>query len=113
MNLTLEQFTKIFGKVNDAVEIVSELNEQLPVFSIDTKPRLAAFLAQVGHESGNFLYRKENLNYSAKGLLSVFPKYFTAATAEQYARQPAKIASRVYANRLVIVTGKQIGRAHV
>jgi putative chitinase len=63
--------------------------------------RLAGFLAQVAHESGDFNFIKENLNYSADGLRKVFPKYFpNADIAKQYARQPEKIANRVYANRM-------------
>jgi putative chitinase len=70
-------------------------------FGIDTKLRLAAFLAQILHESGNFQYVSENLNYSAGALRSVFGKYFpTGSMAQEYARRPEKIANLVYANRL-------------
>lgn len=100
MKITLEQFYKIFGKVNDAAVIVDELNEHFEIFKINTKQRIASFLSQVGHESGNFTARKENLNYSAKGLLAIFPKYFNATTAAQYERKPEKIANRVYADRM-------------
>ena len=63
--------------------------------------RLAGFLAQIAHESGGFNFVKENLNYSAKGLMGTFKKYFpTEALAKQYERQPEKIANRVYANRM-------------
>jgi putative chitinase len=63
--------------------------------------RLAHFLAQCGHESGGFRATQENLNYSAKGLNGIFRKYFpTEAAAASYARQPEKIASKVYANRM-------------
>lgn len=60
----------------------------------------AHFLAQIAHESNGFRHLEENLNYSAKRLLEVFPKYFNAASAELYARNPEKIGSRVYANRM-------------
>ena len=70
-------------------------------FQINTPLRLAHFLAQCGHESGGFRATQENLNYSAQGLNGIFKKYFpTAAAAAAYARQPAKIASKVYANRM-------------
>lgn len=73
----------------------------LPKYSINTKKRVAAWLAQTGHESGDFKFLVENLNYSTKGLRTVFPKYFpTDYIASQYARQPEKIANVVYANRL-------------
>ena len=63
--------------------------------------RAAHFFAQTAHESGNFKTFSENLNYSAKGLRGVFRKYFpTDALANAYARQPMKIANRVYANRM-------------
>jgi putative chitinase len=53
------------------------------------------------HESGDFKYKEENLNYSQKGLLLTFPKYFTIVElAERYKNNPQKIANRVYANRM-------------
>ena len=69
-------------------------------FDINTNLRRAAFLAQVAHESGNLRSVRENLNYSADGLLRVFSKYFDAETAAKYARNPEKIANRVYAKRM-------------
>lgn len=70
-------------------------------YNIDEPLRLAHFLAQLAHESGNFTAVVENLNYSSDGLLKTFPKYFKdKATADQYARNPQKIGSRVYANRM-------------
>jgi putative chitinase len=63
--------------------------------------RIAGFLAQVAHESGGFNFVKENLNYSAEGLTKTFKKYFpTLDVASPYARNPEKIANRVYANRM-------------
>ena len=63
--------------------------------------RAAHFFAQCAHESGNWKATSENLNYGAKGLRSIFGKYFpTDALARAYERQPAKIANRVYANRM-------------
>jgi putative chitinase len=65
------------------------------------KNRAAHFFAQCAHESGNFKAFSENLNYGAKGLRGIFGKYFpTDALAKAYERQPAKIANRVYANRM-------------
>lgn len=69
-------------------------------YEINTPLRQAAFLAQVAHESGQLTAVKENLNYSADGLMRTFRKYFNASTARAYARQPEKIANRVYANRM-------------
>ena len=73
----------------------------LPKYSIDTEKRVAAFLAQCGHESNNFTVLSENLNYSAKGLLGTFKKYFPSeAEAKAYERQPEKIANKIYASRM-------------
>lgn len=80
-----------------AVELAAILNAS----SINTKLRLAHFLAQAGHESGLFKTTTENLNYSANALGVTFKKYFpTTALQSQYARNPEKIANRVYANRM-------------
>lgn len=70
-------------------------------YNITQPLRLAHFMAQIAHESGEFKFLRENLNYSADGLLKVFPKYFKdKATADLYARNPEKIGSRVYASRM-------------
>jgi len=70
-------------------------------YEINTPKRIAAFMAQCGHESGGFVWLTENLNYSAAGLMKTFAKYFSdQATANVYARQPDKIANKVYANRM-------------
>jgi putative chitinase len=70
-------------------------------YNIVTNHDISAFLAHLGHETGDLKRIKENLNYSTEGLLKVFPKYFKdRETAEKYARQPTRIASRVYANRM-------------
>jgi putative chitinase len=65
-----------------------------------TPVQAAHFFAQTAHESGNFKAFSENLNYSAEGLLKIFPRYFDEVKARQYARQPERIANRVYANRM-------------
>ena len=68
--------------------------------NIDTAIRIAYFMAQVAHESGKFSIIEENLNYSAEGLIATWPSHFTEEIAQQYARQPEKIANYVYANRM-------------
>jgi putative chitinase len=65
-----------------------------------TPERAAHFFGQTAHETGGFIVFTENLNYSATGLLKTFKKYFNEKTAQEYARQPHKIASKVYANRM-------------
>lgn len=65
-----------------------------------TPERAAHFFGQCSHETGGFSIFSENLNYSAKGLQTTFGKYFPDNLEDSYARQPIKIASRVYANRM-------------
>jgi putative chitinase len=65
-----------------------------------TPERAAHFFGQTAHETGGYVAFSENLNYSAKGLVGTFGKYFNTTTAEQYARQPVKIASKVYGDRM-------------
>lgn len=79
---------------------VSVLNDKLPVYGINTRKRVASFLAQVGHESAGLSARIENLNYGAAGLLATFPRHFTPAQATAYARQPERIANRAYRDRM-------------
>lgn len=67
---------------------------------IDTRLRVCAFLAQIGHESNGLQFLEENLNYSADGLLKTWPSRFTAGSAADAARNPEKIANIVYANRM-------------
>ncbi len=65
-----------------------------------TPERGAHFFGQTEHETGGFKLFVENLNYSADGLKKIFPKYFPGNMADLYARQPEKIANRVYASRM-------------
>lgn len=105
----LQQFSKepnvsfkldaLKGHVPQAV--IDAIPDTASKFDISTPLRLAHFLAQCGHESGGFKAVQENLNYGAKGLLSIFSKYFkTIAQATSYERKPEKIANLVYANRM-------------
>jgi putative chitinase len=90
---------KLKGHIPDAV--IAMIPDTAAKFEINTPLRLAHFLAQCGHESGGFKATQENLNYSAKGLAGIFKKYFpTEAAAAPYARQPQKIASKVYGGRM-------------
>ena len=86
------------GHVPDSV--IAQIPDTAAKFNITNPLRLAHFLAQCGHESGGFKAVNENLNYSAKGLLGTFGKYFDVTTAAQYEKKPEMIASRVYGNRM-------------
>ena len=90
---------KLNGKLPQAV--LNELPLVMEKFSISNPTRLAHFLSQVAHESGNFKFVNENLNYSSKGLMAIFKKYFpTEALAMTYQRKADKIANKVYASRM-------------
>jgi putative chitinase len=100
--LTLNAIRKAMPNVSltSATDYLTPLVEALDEAGINTPARISAFLAQLGHESADFKFMEENLNYSADALVKVFPKYFNATTAAQYARQPQKIASKVYGGRM-------------
>ena len=88
-----------------STKIPANVMEEIPLiiekFGIDGPLRLSHFLSQCAHESGNFKFVRENLNYSADGLRKIFPKYFpTIEAANKYARQPEKIANKVYGGRM-------------
>lgn len=90
---------KLKGHIPDGV--LAQIPDVISKFEINTAQRLAHFLAQCAHESGEFKIVQENLNYSAKGLRNTFRKYFpTDALAAAYERKPEKIANKVYANRM-------------
>jgi putative chitinase len=80
---------------------VDPLNETFERFSISTPRQQAAFLGQCGHECGNFRVLEENLNYRAETLMKIWPRRFpTLEIANQYAKNPKKIANKVYADRM-------------
>ena len=89
---------KLKGHIPDTV--LAQIPDTAAKFNITNNLRLAHFLSQCGHESGGFKAVSENLNYSADGLKKIFGKYFPGNLNESYAKQPEKIASRVYGNRM-------------
>lgn len=97
---------KLNNSSTDSLQVLNghipdEVIAQIPaIASITNALRLAHFLAQCSHESGGFKVIYEDLNYSADGLKATFPSYFPGPLNESYARNPAKIGARVYANRM-------------
>ena len=101
MQITPEQLGACIGNNPYLDHWCEALNKLLPDYGIDTPQRVAAFIAQAAHESGNFNALHENLNYRWESLRRVFPKYFpTDELAQQYAHNQEAIANRVYANRM-------------
>lgn len=104
MELTKDQLRQLLPKNPYIDNWYNALAQLLPDYEINTPQRIAAFLAQCAHESGEFTALKENLNYRAATLRKIFPKYFpTDEIANQYANLPNKqeaIANKVYANRM-------------
>ena len=90
---------KLKGHVPD--NVIAQIPDVMAKFKIDTAVKLSHFLAQCGHESGGFKVVNENLNYGAKGLNTIFKKYFpTEEKAKLYERKPEKIANLVYGGRM-------------
>jgi len=104
-------WSKMFGDISKIMDIekikghipenvFNELGYTCSKFNITNTLRLSHFLSQCSHESGNFKAVSENLNYSEAGLKKIFGKYFPGDSASKYARNPEKIASKVYADRM-------------
>jgi putative chitinase len=109
--MTLEQLDKL----GIGAEWLDPLNDTFEKYEINTSKRQACFIGQCMHESGGFKQLVENLNYSAKGLVATWPSRFpNEEYAQAYARQPERIASKVYAGRMGNTTpeeaAKYIGR---
>jgi putative chitinase len=102
--LTKEKLNKLIPKNPYLDHWFNALDQLLPDYQIDTPRRVAAFVAQCSHESGEFRIIRENLNYRWQSLRKLFPRYFpTDELAQQYASRPNKqeaIANRIYANRM-------------
>ena len=98
MLITETKFNQVFPRAKEGIYAV--IAKHIEQAGCKTKMQQAMFLAQCGHESAGFSMLSENLNYSSDSLVRVFRKYFTSEEAKKYARQPEKIANRVYANRM-------------
>ncbi len=88
-------------KLKIGLEWIPALNDTFARFMLATPVQQAAFIGQCGHECGHFKVLEENLNYRAETLMKLWPKRFpTREIADQYARNPKKIANKVYASRM-------------
>jgi len=97
--MSIKLFQEREGLVSDGVVGKKTISKMMEVFDIDSQ-QVCNFLGQIHHETAGFKYHTENLNYSKNGLLKVFGKYFTEETAGIYARDPERIANKVYSNRM-------------
>lgn len=97
--MSLKKLQEKIGATPDGSFGPNTLKKAMEYYKM-TPERAAHFFAQTAHETGGFQAFSENLNYSATGLQNTFGKYFPGNLEESYARQPIKIASRVYANRM-------------
>lgn len=101
MKITENHLRNLIPKNKYIAQWCNALNLLLPDYEINTPRRIAAFLAQCIHESGGFLFLRENLNYRAESLVKVWPRHFpNLEIAQQYQRNPEKIANKAYANRM-------------
>lgn len=102
MNISREIVLAIMPAATSKVDVfLPYINKYMAEFSINTPLRAAYYLATIALESNQLRSTEENLNYSAVALRATFPKYFpTTALANEYARKPVKIGSRVYAKRM-------------
>ncbi|MGE8436846.1 MAG: glycoside hydrolase family 19 protein [Pseudomonas palmensis] len=101
MPITEQQLLQILPNARPvAGHFLPALNRAMARFKIKGRLRAAAFLAQVGHESGHLRSLVENLSYSADALVRTWPTRFTSLSSAGYARQPEKIANRVYGGRM-------------
>jgi len=99
-NFSATDLKRILPQNRDPVKLHDAMMRIFPKYDIVTNERIAMFLGQCAHESGQFNIMTENLNYSAAGLLKTFKKYYNPALANAHARNPEKIANHVYANRM-------------
>lgn len=100
MYISRDQLERMIPGIDPDVWL-DKMNDILERYKINNEKRIASFMANCAHESGNFNILEENLNYSAQGLMRSWPARFpTMEIATKYARNPKKIANRAYADRM-------------
>ena len=101
MSITTQQLLQILPNAGQVAGVfVPVLNTAMSRYQIVGAKRVAAFIAQVGHESGHLTHLVENLNYSADALRKTWPSRFNAELATTVARKPEQIANIAYGNRM-------------
>lgn len=104
--ITASQFAAMIPTNKNPDQWYTVAMQMFRKYDIETPNRIAGFMSQGGHESGDFRVLQENLNYSADGLLKTFPRYFNRQMASAFARKPEQIANRVYDDANRTPTGK-------
>lgn len=122
MNVELKHLQAV--KVKEPEKWLPFIRETCERYQINTKNRIASFLAQTAHESGGYTMLEENLNYSDATMAAVWPNRFAVqepdpnkpgktrakkdekgknipnAFAKALHRKPEAIANTVYSNRM-------------
>lgn len=100
--VTFEDIKKISPNANDELaRAIADNTDLFEEHGVNTRLRMAHFLAQVMTETGGLRRLDENMNYSEGTLLRVFSRRtISAAKAREIARKPVEIANWVYGARL-------------
>ena len=101
MPITAQQLLQILPNAGQVAGVfVPVLNTAMSRYHIVGAKRMAAFIAQVGHESGQLMRLVENLNYSIDALRKTWPSRFDVDLASAVARKPEQIANIAYGSRM-------------
>ncbi|MDB2315676.1 glycoside hydrolase family 19 protein [bacterium] len=102
-DIDLATLKKCLPKAKEAnlAKFIEGINETFDTFDMTNPQRQAMFLAQTAHESGNFKFTEENLNYSGSALMRVWPRHYpTKEIAAVYNRNKEMIGNRSYGGRM-------------
>jgi putative chitinase len=102
MNITIQNLKDVKIGASLQQDVLNAFNNNCEKYKVNTRLRIAHFMAQVCHESGGFTIKSENLKYTnPHRLMTIWPSRFkTLEFAKQYINNPAKLANYVYANRM-------------